>query len=110
MKQTLIIILVCILYSSVFAQSQAIVTGTVADNSANHNPLAYVSIGVAGKNAGTLTDSKGNFSLSLDDAYNSDTLRISMLGYKSVAYKVADFKKMMQQKPEIVLFEKAQQL
>ncbi len=61
-----------------FAQSR-IVTGTVTDNS--HAGIPGVSVKAANSNKATVTDIKGNFSLSLDAG--RQTLVFSYIGYDS---------------------------
>jgi len=63
--------------------------GTVKDAKTNQN-LAYVNIGVIGKASGTVTDDNGHFKLTLINS-NTDSLRISMIGYMPRTYLVSDF-------------------
>ena len=55
--------------------------------------IAYVNIGIVGKDVGTVSNNNGEFSIELLDLYNNDSLRFSILGYKTKSFKVADFKK-----------------
>ena len=43
-------------------------------------------------NVGTVSDKSGNFSIELDNAYNNDSIRFSIIGYESKSYKVDYFK------------------
>lgn len=63
--------------------------GTVKDAQTNEN-LAYVNIGVIGRSSGTVTDDNGHFKLVLNNS-NTDSLRISMIGYMPKTYSVSDF-------------------
>jgi hypothetical protein len=54
--------------------------------------IGYVNVGIIGKNIGTVTDESGNFTIDLDDTYNNDSLRFSMIGYESKTYIVSQFK------------------
>lgn len=45
--------------------------------------IAFVNIGVVGKNIGTVSDENGRFSLSITDALDEDELRFSFVGYES---------------------------
>lgn len=44
-------------------------------------PIAYASIGIVDKPAGTVSDSLGHFELAIDNQYAGDTLQVSMVGY-----------------------------
>src|SRR3569833_462493 len=63
--------------------------GTIKDAKTNNN-LAYVNVGVIGKSTGTVSDDNGHFKLSLNNS-NTDSLRISMIGYEPKTYLVSDF-------------------
>ncbi|HMG08647.1 MAG TPA: carboxypeptidase-like regulatory domain-containing protein, partial [Mucilaginibacter sp.] len=56
------------------------IKGTVTDG-ASGEKLTGVSVGVKGKQAGTLTDVSGNFSINVD---GTETLVFSYIGYESV--------------------------
>lgn len=73
-------------------------------------PLAYVNIGVVGKNIGTVSDMNGDFEIKLPEANNNDTLKMSMIGYESLTFIVSDFKKIISKTPEIVLVPKTMEL
>lgn len=55
-----------------------------------HEPISYASVGVVNRNLGTVTDSLGNFALSVPLSYINDTLRISSIGYESKSFAVKD--------------------
>lgn len=61
--------------------------------SESNSGIGYVSIGIVGKNVGTVSDQEGNFSLSIDKAYDNDSLRFSMIGYDPKCVLVSQFKK-----------------
>jgi hypothetical protein len=54
--------------------------------------LGYVNIGIIGRNIGTVANQSGNFSIDLDNSYNNDSLRFSMIGYESKVFLVKTFK------------------
>jgi hypothetical protein len=83
-------------------RAQTVVEGVIKDRNSKEN-LAYVNIGIIDKNVGTVSDTDGKFRISLDDKYAGETLKISMIGYKSLNYKIADFKKTFGQNPVIYL-------
>ena len=53
-------------------------------------PLAYVNIGIPGKDVGTVSDTAGNFALTIRGFMPSDTLRFSMVGYENQEVLLAD--------------------
>lgn len=59
---------------------------------ATGEPVIYASVGVINRNLGTLTDSLGQFSLSVPVEYMNDSIRISSIGYISQTFAVKDFK------------------
>jgi CarboxypepD_reg-like domain len=60
--------------------------------SVNNAGIGYVNIGIIGKNVGTVSDQDGYFTIRLDDKYNNDSLRFSMIGYESKTFQVGRFK------------------
>ena len=54
--------------------------------------IGFVNIGIIGKNIGTVTDIKGNYSLKLDKIYDNDSIRFSVIGFESGTYLVRDFR------------------
>jgi len=80
-ESTLRIIIICfILGAGWCAQAQQLVTGIVVD-SASFSALSSVSIRVKNGMAGTVSDSKGNFTI---QAGGSDTLVFSLVGYQTL--------------------------
>lgn len=51
-------------------------------------PLAYVNIGVLNKKIGTVSNESGEYELRIKPGMNSDTVRISMIGYKAKVFAV----------------------
>jgi len=74
-----ILILFIIFYSN-FCNSQEI-NGQVTDGESG-KIIAFVNIGIIGKNIGTITGLDGTFSLDLSKAADKDTLRFSFIGYE----------------------------
>lgn len=101
MKLVLFIIFSVLLNSSLRAQA---VEGTIQDASSGE-PLAYVNIGVVGKDVGTVSDANGHFQLDIEEQYNKDELKISMVGYRPQSFTVADFRKQLNDNPAIKLTE-----
>lgn len=84
------IFLVLILISNLPLSAQDF-TGQVFD-SKTKQPIPYVNIGIIKKGIGTLSDEQGNFSLKIEDKFNEDSIKITILGYKYICYKVFDIK------------------
>ena len=59
------------------------ISGIVVD-AENNEPLVFAAIGVVGKAKGTITNASGSFALTLPENFKSDTLFISMVGYRTV--------------------------
>jgi TonB-linked SusC/RagA family outer membrane protein len=69
-----------VLFCSVSAMAQQMVTGTVTDSTTG-NTLPGVNILVVGTSTGTATDANGHYSLSVPSL--QDTLRFSFIGYET---------------------------
>jgi hypothetical protein len=87
MKKILFIVL--ILFGN-YSYAQ-LLTGLVKDALTNEN-IPFVNVGIVGKGVGTVTNNDGAFKLNLNNN-DSDTLRVSMLGYSPQSFLVADLKK-----------------
>ncbi|OEK00680.1 hypothetical protein BFP97_03785 [Roseivirga sp. 4D4] len=57
-------------------------------------PIPYVNIGIVGKNIGTVSDNNGRFQLSIENAVDSDTLRLSMISYVTQEFIVGDLRRL----------------
>lgn len=91
MKKYLIPILTLLLlvsYNGCFAQ---LFTGTIMDAASRKN-IPFVNIGIIGKSAGTVSNDNGQYEITLNDKYNNDSIRFSMIGYSPLTYKVSEFK------------------
>ena len=53
-------------------------------------PIIYASIGIVNRNLGTVSDSLGNFSLSVPGEFIDDSIRISSVGYIAKTFAVKD--------------------
>lgn len=58
-----------------------IISGKVFDAN-NKAPLAYVNVGIPGKNRGTVTQQDGSFVLAIDKEMDQDSIQLSMAGYR----------------------------
>lgn len=101
-----ILILIAFLFWGIgisYAQSK-VYEGILRDKDSNER-LAYVNIGVLNKNLGTVSDANGKFRMVLDDTFNAEVLKISMIGYKNLSFSVSDFKKRILEN-EVLFLEK----
>ncbi|NQX80765.1 MAG: carboxypeptidase-like regulatory domain-containing protein [Flavobacteriaceae bacterium] len=72
-----------------FSQSQnKIISGIILDSL--KNPIQYASIGLFNKPVGTVSNSKGEFTLDLSTSLYTDTLRISSLGFEDKTIKIKE--------------------
>ncbi len=79
MKRFLIYILLGTINVVVYSQTYS---GIVTDKQTNA-PIEYVSIGIIGKDIGTVSDKAGVFALEIDDQYHQDSIMFSCIGYES---------------------------
>jgi hypothetical protein len=86
--KALIFILLLSLEGVVLGQSYV---GTVLSNEDN-SIIPYVNVGIIGKNVGTVTDATGNFKINLEEIYNNDSVRFSMIGYEPKSFLVSTFR------------------
>ena len=56
------------------------------------NGVGFVNIGIIGKNVGTVSDQYGNYTIDLENIYDHDSLRFSMIGYQSRVFLVSQFR------------------
>jgi hypothetical protein len=81
-------LLVCIqVAAGQSAASTFILEGQVVDIQ-NSGPLAYVNIGIANKNMGTVSGADGQFKLQLNEKQLGDTVSFSFIGYESLRIPV----------------------
>ncbi|MDP2187055.1 MAG: carboxypeptidase-like regulatory domain-containing protein [Sphingobacteriaceae bacterium] len=69
------------------ADSTFMLEGQVVDIQ-NSGPLAYVNIGIANKNIGTVSAADGQFKLQLNEKQLGDTVSFSFIGYESLRIPV----------------------
>ena len=101
MKTKTLVIALSILYS-LTTFSQVTFHGKVIGQKTKES-LPYVNIGIVGKNIGTVSNINGEFTINLPNSYNSDTLRFSMIGYKSQSYEVRKFKNKFINHQELII-------
>jgi len=84
-----IYLLVFLVFSHV-SHAQLITKGKIID-AASGEALAYVNIGVIGKNIGTVSGRDGTFTLAIPQSLKDEKIRVSMVGYSSKDFIVKDF-------------------
>ncbi len=97
----------CIVVLSSFGQTTC--EGVVKDKTSNSH-IPYVNIGIVNKNIGTVSDNEGYFKIQIADLYNDDSIRLSRVGYKSLQFKVSDFRMMIIKDKEIEMEEEVSKL
>ncbi|PZF73916.1 DUF5686 and carboxypeptidase-like regulatory domain-containing protein [Taibaiella soli] len=81
-----LIVLVCLIVSPLWAAAQAtIVKGRITD-AANGKPLPFVTINFTSTNIGTNSDDNGNYELRSDDGHTQ--IQFSFIGYKTIRKNV----------------------
>ncbi len=68
-----------------------LLSGKVFDASTN-KAISFVSVGIKGTNIGTLSDENGIFKINIEKALETDSLKISAIGYKSKIFCVHDIR------------------
>ncbi|MES2275901.1 MAG: carboxypeptidase-like regulatory domain-containing protein [Bacteroidota bacterium] len=92
-------VLFTLMLPATFAQAQ--VFEAVIKDGKSRDALPYVNVGIIGKAVGTVSDTDGKFKLALTN--DADSLKMSMIGYQSQTYLVADLKKNMASYKSITL-------
>jgi len=72
-----------------FEMNGQVIQGQIIDSKTNE-PLEYVSIGIINTPFGTITDDKGYFEFESKKQDLSSTVRVSMIGYESQIFSIAD--------------------
>ncbi len=88
------ILLLAFSFSWSIAFSQFNLSGKLIDSN-TQEALAYVNIGVVGKGVGTVSNSEGQFKLTVADSLSQEIIRLSMIGYKALEFKVEDLAKQL---------------
>ena len=69
-----------------------LIRGKIIEEGSN-NGLAYVNIGIPNKNRGTVSNRDGGFEIKVDTLAMMDSLKVSMVGYKSRSYLISELLK-----------------
>jgi hypothetical protein len=94
---------------SVSANDLPLIEGRIIEKLTDQ-PLAYVNIGVVGKGVGTVSNTKGVFSLTIPSSLDNEIVRVSMVGYTSVEFSVSDFRKKISEDYNIFLEPKTNEI
>jgi hypothetical protein len=90
---TLFVLVIFLLASSTSrlkAQDIIKIQGLVVDTSSNASPIRYVSIGIIGKDVGTISNDSGLFHLNIPNQHFNDSITFSRIGYYSKLLKIGD--------------------
>ena len=84
--------------------AQYIIQGQVVD-AFTKDPLPFVNIGVLKKELGTVSNEDGFFFLEVPDVYATETLRLSMIGFDTRDFQVAELETILLSNNTLVLAE-----
>lgn len=90
MKKKLFIFLLSFVLTSFFSQKKI---QCVMLDSLTKQPIEYANIGIVGKNIGTVSNEKGEFTLVIPDSLLNQSIKISMIGYKAKTYSAINLEK-----------------
>ncbi|WP_439880681.1 carboxypeptidase-like regulatory domain-containing protein [Pontibacter sp. MBLB2868] len=76
--------------------------GTAVD-AANRNSIPFASLGLKGADFGTVSNSNGEFELSVAEKHASDTVIISMVGYVPLRYTVKELSQLLEINSQITM-------
>jgi hypothetical protein len=88
-----VLVMTCVFIGKCSAMAQT-VTGVVRDLETG-KPLPYVTIGIPNRGMGTVAQADGSFALKTDGTIDTDTIRISMIGYATETYTIGAWRKQM---------------
>ncbi len=82
---------VCLILLSASWSYGQVYRGRILDAETSQ-PIPYANIGIVSKDRGTVSMEDGSFQLTIDLAWNDDSLRISSIGYETQTFLVQSFK------------------
>ena len=91
------------------SNAQNSISGTIKDADSRET-LAYVNIGIIGQGIGTVTNEDGRFEMHINESYDQDSLKISMIGFESKTFLVENFVKQLAKNNTLYLTEKVLEL
>lgn len=81
-----------LLFSSIL-RAQRPFNAIVIDESTKEG-ISFASVGIKGKNIGTVANEKGNFELNISRCDEDDSLKISAIGYKTKGFTVSEIRQL----------------
>src|SRR5687767_10593370 len=84
---------VFLLLFSPLLKAQRPFNATIIDTSAKAG-ISFASIGIKGKNIGTVANEKGEFELNISRCDEDDSLKISAIGYKTKGFTVSQIRQL----------------
>lgn len=100
---------VCLFIISLGLSAQTVLKGTLKD-AASGETLPFVNLGLLHKNIGTVSDDNGVFHLAVPKVNETDTLRISAIGYATKDIPLGVLQKQLKEDPIVLLHEEATEL
>jgi hypothetical protein len=94
-------ILLILLIFSLTIRAQQPFNATIVDG-ATQQAVPFASIGIKGKNIGTVAGENGSFELNILKCSEDDTLKISAIGYRTKAFTVSEIRQL---KTKIIILE-----
>src|SRR5690606_35656036 len=89
--------------TAIFSFAQDIIRGIVLD-SATAQPIEFVNVGISAKSVGTVTNAEGAFKVILNETIKPmDTIKFSMIGYKSKTFSIAEIKSILNAEKETTI-------
>lgn len=79
-----------LLCTSLYAQDNT--HSGIVKNKNNNELLEFVSIGIVGKEIGTVSDADGSYSLIINPEFDKDSIKFSSIGYLPFIKQVAEYK------------------
>ncbi len=90
-------------------KGQTSISGTIK-TAVSKEALAYVNIGILGAGVGTVSNENGSFRMDIRKKYYQDSLKISMIGFRSKTFLVQDFIQLLEKEKVVYLSEKVLEL
>nr|WP_025613981.1 carboxypeptidase-like regulatory domain-containing protein [Cellulophaga baltica]AIY11980.1 hypothetical protein M667_01385 [Cellulophaga baltica NN016038] len=90
MKSLFYLLLLTPLLSAPLVAQEIVMQGIILD-AQNQEPIAYANIGILNKNQGTITNTQGEFSLTVAKQFKNDSITISHINYHPIKILATNF-------------------